>query len=93
MIPWGYMIQTIPIKETRDQLAELINLVDVAGKSFVITKFGKPKAMLVPMQSALTKASVKPLPSFGAWKDRTDIGDSEEWVRTIRKKMSSRYEK
>ena len=87
------MLQLIPIKDTRNQLADLINQVDVGGKSFIITKFGKPKAMLVPMQSTLTKASVKPLPSFGAWKDRTDIGDSEAWVRTIRKKMSSRYEK
>lgn len=86
------MMQTIPIKDTRNRLADLINQVDVGGKSFIITKFGKPKAMLVPIQSTLAKASAKPLPGFGAWKDRTDIQDSEEWVRKIRKKMSSRYE-
>lgn len=86
------MLQSIPIKDTRIQLADLINQVDVAGKSFIITKFGKPKAMLVPVQSTFARAPAKLLPSFGAWKNRTDIQDSEEWVRKIRKKMSSRYE-
>lgn len=87
------MLQTIPIKDTRNQLADLINQVDVAGRSFIITKFGKPKAMLGPVQSTPAKASARQLPSFGAWKHRTDVGDSEVWVRKLRKKMSSRYEK
>ncbi len=88
-----HMMQTIPIKETRANLADLINQVDVAGKGFIITKFGKPKAMLVPVSSDVRRGSARrqPLPGFGMWADRVDMKDPEKWVRKIRKKMSGRY--
>lgn len=80
------MMQMIPIKETRAQLADLINQVDVAGKSFVITKFGKPKAMLVPVLSDVKRRSGRPkkLPGFGIWAKREDMKDPDKWVRKIR---------
>lgn len=86
-------LQTFSIRETRAQLSDIINQVEIAKKSFVITKFGKPKAMIVP--SHLAKARKKTLTglqaSFGAWKHRTDIKDSAKWVANLRHKMSNRY--
>lgn len=88
------MMQTIPIKETRNQLADLINQVDVGGKSFIITKFGKPKAMLVPVIIDKNERSTrsKKLPGFGIWANREDMKDPDKWVRKIRSSWTSRYE-
>ena len=83
------MTQLISIKETRDKLAEVISRVAIAGDEFIITKFGEPKAMIVPIikdkerKSALEEA-------FGIWKDRKDIKSSAKWVRVLRDKMSLR---
>ena len=86
-------LQTFSIRETRAQLSDIINQVSVANRSFVITKFGKPKAMIVPARTnKAKKRTYKGLEaSFGAWKDRTDIKDSAKWVADLRHKMSNRY--
>jgi|SRR3989344_2724487 len=41
------MNQTIPLKEVREQLSELISKVAYGNQKVVITKFGKPVAALV----------------------------------------------
>lgn len=85
------MMQTIPVKETRDRLADLINQVEVAGRTFVITKFGKPRAMLVPIAIDKKKPVDVWSKSFGMWKDRKDIKNADEWVRSLRSSLSSHY--
>lgn len=45
-------IQTIPTKQTRDHLSEIIDQVSIAEKSFIITRSGKQKAMLVPIHTS-----------------------------------------
>ncbi len=85
------MLQTIPIKDTRNRLADLINQVEVGGKSFIITKFGKPKAMLVPVVTDKRRQTGLSA-SFGIWKNREDMKNPEKWVRKIRAQMSRRYE-
>lgn len=83
------MTQTLSIKDTRNKLAEVINQVAIAGDEFVITKFGQPKAMIVPISKA--KAQKTDLEeTFGAWKHRSDIKDSGEWVRKLRRRLSVR---
>lgn len=87
-------LQTFSIRETRAQLSDIINQVSVANRSFVITKFGKPKAMVTPLVPAFkknTKALKGIAMTAGAWKHRTDIKDSAKWVANLRHKMSSRY--
>ena len=83
------MTQTLSIKDTRDRLAEIINQVSIAGDEFVITKFGQPKAMIVPISKAKAQKSVLE-ETFGAWKHRSDIKDSGKWVRELRAKLSVR---
>ena len=85
-------MQTIPIKETRSQLADLINQVDVGGKSFIITKFGKPKAMLGPVLTDKSRKYRGLAASFGIWKDREDMKDPDAWVRKVRAQFSRQYE-
>lgn len=85
------MTKTVTIKDTRDNLAEIINRVAVAGDSYIVTKFGKPKAVIGPVgdtakktgkkRDAFTDALDK---TFGMWADRDDIGDAAEYVRKIR---------
>ena len=87
-----FMTQTISIKDTRDKLADIVDKVAIGGDVFVITKFGKPRAMLVPVvNSKLTDTSVMN-ETFGAWSKREDIKDSSAWVSNVRAKMSIRNE-
>ena len=85
-------MQTIPIKETRERLADLVNQVEVAGKRFIITKFGKPKAMLVPVLTDKPRKRSGLTASFGIWKDREDMKDLDAWVRKVRAQFSRQYE-
>lgn len=41
------MNQTLPLKEVREQLSDLVSKVAYADQKVVITKFGKPVAALV----------------------------------------------
>jgi len=85
------MTQVVSIKNTRDKLAEIIDQVAIGGSVFVITKFGKPKAMIVPFsQQKADSSGIEE--SFGAWKSRKDMQDSNAWVKNLRAKMSARNE-
>lgn len=89
-------IRTVSIRETREQLSELVNQVAIANKEFIITKFGKPKALITSIRSKDKNSQLKQRrmaleATFGIWKDRKDIKDSAGWVTNLRHKMSSRY--
>jgi len=84
------MAQSISIRETRNNLAELVDRVALAGDEFVVTKFGKPKAMLVPINEASQLGEGILDEVFGAWKNRKDIPDSGVWVRKLRDRISLR---
>lgn len=84
------MTQTISIKDTRNKLADIVNQVSVGEDIFVITKFGKPKAMIIPIskKNLLNTSGIEE--SFGTWRNRNDIKDSNKWVETLRGRMSIR---
>lgn len=84
------MTQVLSIKDTRDKLADVINRVAIAGDMFVITKFGQPKAMIVPISKTTDKSGIEE--SFGVWSKRGDIKNSNNWVAKLRAKMSIRDE-
>ena len=85
------MTQTVSIKDTRNNLADIINQVEMRDDVFIITKFGKPKAMIVPVSQKKSDTSGI-AESFGAWADRSDIKDSAKWAADLRAKMSVRDE-
>lgn len=87
-------LQSYSIKETREQLSSLIDQVAIANKSFMITKFGKPRAILAPVEADEKVFSARKraiLETSGVWKNRKDIKDSAKWVAKLRHRMSSRY--
>ena len=73
--------QMISVKDTRNNLAELLELVAISKRQFVITKFGKPKAKLVPMTDrlAVNTSASKLTPEFKAWLDNF----SRKYKKTI----------
>lgn len=84
------MALNVSIKQTRDNLAELVERAAFGGEEFILTKFGKPKAMLVPfvITGGDSKSGLSEV--FGAWKDRVDIKNSAKWAKDLRKKLSVR---
>ncbi|OGD62753.1 hypothetical protein A2160_04785 [Candidatus Beckwithbacteria bacterium RBG_13_42_9] len=87
------MNQTISIKQTREKLAEIVNQVAISKKTFVITKFGKPKALIIPVDKFfLDKQKNKSLPGFGMWQKREDMKNSVKWVSDMRKQWAQRHE-
>lgn len=83
-------MQTITVKDARNNLADIINQVAIAGKAFVITKFGKPKAMVVPFIKTKPGKKNGIDESFGAWSHRKDIKDTGKWAAKLRASMSVR---
>ena len=45
--------KTYSIRETREQLSRLVELAYLTGGRFLVTKFGKPRAALVPVPKDL----------------------------------------
>ena len=84
------MAQVLSIKDTRERLADVINRVAISGDVFVITKFGKAKAMIVPVSQANIADTTGIEESFGGWAGRKDIKNSSRWVAELRTKMSAR---
>lgn len=87
---------SISIKETRRNLSELIEKVALTGETFLVTKFGKPKALITPVATKMKDNKIKLsvlADTAGLWAKRKDIKDSSSWVSKIRNKESTRYGK
>lgn len=87
---------TITIKETRSLLSELIERVALSKETFLVTKFGKPKALIIsPDQIAVNQKDKADIlrQTAGLWQNKKEIKNSSAWLAKIRKKTNSRYEK
>ena len=83
----------ISTKKLRDNLAEILEKVAIGKQTFIISKFGKQKALITPVVEAKKKQpqkNLRSLPAFGMWKDRKDMKDSAAWVARMRAKQSFR---
>lgn len=85
---------TVTLKEARNNLSELIERAALTKETFLVTKFGKKKALIISVDilnnSGKTKiASLKR--TFGIWAKRKDIRNSNSWLDNLRKKENSRY--
>lgn len=83
------MIQTLSIKDVRNRFADIVSRVEMAGDEVIITKFGKPRARIVPI-SRTQPSKVLLRETFGAWRNRKDIKNTAKWVTSLRAKMSVR---
>lgn len=82
------MLQTLSIKDARNNLADIVSRVEMTGDEIIITKFGRPRAMLVPISNKAQKSALDE--TFGAWKGRKDIKNTAKWVAALREKISLR---
>ena len=92
------MSQTIiTVQQARDNFSELIERVALARESFLVTKFGKPKVVIMAadelkrlgqIQTKKKKQAIKAI--AGMWADRKDMADSAKWVADLRRREAVR---
>ena len=79
----------VSLKEARDRFSELIERAALVRETFMVTKFDRPKAMIVPVEEELSEKKQSgrdALNNFiGIWKNRRDIIDGSRWVSHPRK--------
>jgi len=85
-------LQLISTKELRDNLSEVLERVAIGRQNFLVSKFGKKKALIVPVIAdlSLKKIDFKQLSAFGVWKKRADIKNASAWTTKLRAKQSQR---
>ena len=68
-------IQAYSIRETREQLSKLVELVSLTNSRFLVTKFGKPQAAIVavPKDWLKKKRSIADFEGFMGTKGETGI--------------------
>ena len=89
-------LQLISTKELRDNLAEVLEMVAIAKQSFLVSKFGREKVLIVPVVSPVkTLASKRKMclashPACGIWEKRKEMENPAEWVSKLRIRQSLR---
>lgn len=75
-------------------MADVLEKVAIGGDSFVVSKFGREKAMIGPVRIQRKKSQKKvdfsKLAAYGMWQDRKDIKDTAKWVADLRRRQSLR---
>jgi prevent-host-death family protein len=73
--------------DLRTKTREVLRRVE-AGETVVISRRGKPAALLSPLPKTDHRRKLEApvdLPAFGMWSDRTDLLDPSEHVRELRR--------
>lgn len=89
-------LQLISTKELRDNLAEVLEKVAIGQQSFLVSKFGRKKAMMIPIAEMAEadkkkqKRNLSSLSACGMWKDRKDMKNSAAWISKLRQRQSFR---
>lgn len=85
-------LQVITTKELRDNLSEVLEKVAIGKQNFLVSKFGKKKALIVPVVSDFMakKVDLTKLSAFGIWEKREDIKNSSVWTSKLRTNQSKR---
>ncbi len=71
-------------KDLRFHSKELLDSVS-RGEEVIITFRGKPQARIVPYDSDMNEKDEKKPALFGIWKDNTETGNVDQYVRKLRK--------
>jgi prevent-host-death family protein len=83
-------LYSVSIKEARENFSEIVERAAIGGESFVVTKFGKSKAIIAPftgVRKSNDRNRKRALEDTkGAWSGRKDIKDAAEWVAELRAK-------
>lgn len=86
------MQRTYQLAELRQNLSQAVTQVAEQQQPIYITRFGKVEAKLVPVSDQeieqLAKRPEKVRQFWGLWKDREDIGDTQEFAGRLRERAS-----
>jgi len=83
---------TYSIRETREQLSRLVELDYLTGGRFLVTKFGKPRAALVPVPKGLLTGK-KPIADYAGFMSAKGESGIELEDRMRRNKKERNYVK
>ena len=86
---------SISVKDTRENLADIIDRAFIGGERFLVTKFNKPKVIISSFKDSQPINNKKDINKVlseyeGIWKDRRDIADTNKWVENLRSKNETR---
>ena len=70
--------------DLRNRMADILRAID-RNESVTILYRGREKAVLMPVGGAKPRLSIKEHKAFGMWKDREDMADPADVVRSMRK--------
>jgi len=70
--------------DLRNRMADILRAID-RNESVTILYRGREKAVLMPVGGAKPRLSIKEHKAFGMWKDREDMADPSDVVRSMRK--------
>ena len=76
------------IVDLRYRMKDVLRAID-RGESVTVLYRGKAKAEIRPVQPAGPKSKLSDQPFFGMWKNRSDMKDPSQYVRSIRKNRNA----
>lgn len=86
------------VQQARDNFSEIIERVALAQESFLVTKFGKPKVVIIAAdkfrklgQVGVNKRRQAIEAIVGMWVNRKDMADSAKWVTDLRRREAMRH--
>lgn len=88
-------INNISTKELRDNLSEILEKVAIGKQTFLVSKFGREKVLIIPSENTKQKPKkidFAKLDTYGMWKNRKDMENTAEWVSKMRTKQSNRQQ-
>jgi len=80
---------SISVKDTRNNLADIIDRAFLGGERFLVTKFNKPKVVITSFKDSQFINNKEKINNIlakyeGIWKDREDIPDTKKWTENLR---------
>lgn len=73
----------VTAKDLRYRTSEVLDRV-ARGERIVVTRRGKPKALLVPADAAAGPEQEADPNAFGIWRDHRKIVNAKKWLKKIR---------
>lgn len=72
------------ILDLRRRLGKILEAIE-RNETVTLSKRGREIAIIVPKASARRRSSIRENPAFGIWKEREEMKDPTEYVRSLRK--------
>jgi len=78
-------LKPISTTDLRDNLAQVLEQVAIAKKSYIVSKFGKKKALIIPPSSFSDKKEIKEIKPAISFKKSLNSHDAQKMFREMKK--------